>query len=162
NEPVHVYGIFNDAWTETGITWGNAPDLSTATDAKLSNVGTDAFPVGQLAWGASSAEWGIDVTDFVRRHPDADLSFVLIREQRFAAYGTSPNIVPGDTDTSRVTINTREAASGKPRLSLMMTASPTYYWNTNFNGSFAAGGSWDAGGGVPNGAGAVAVFGDFI
>jgi autotransporter-associated beta strand protein len=165
NEPVHVYGLINpalDAWTETGINWNNAPDLgAAAADARLGNVGTDALPVGQLAWSAASAEWGIDVTDFVRKHPDTNLSFVLIREQRFAAYGSGTDFHAGDTDTSRISINTREAASGQPRLTLMMTPHPTYFWNTNFNANFSAPASWDAGI-APDGAGAIVVLGDFV
>ena len=63
---LHVYGILNDSWTETGINWNNAPDLAGASDAKLANVNSDAFPVGQLTWNNTAHEWGIDVTDFVR------------------------------------------------------------------------------------------------
>jgi autotransporter-associated beta strand protein len=157
-EPVHVYGILNNAWTESGINWSNAPDLANASDAQMANVGTDAFPVGQIAWNATSQEWGIDVTDFVRKHPDQDVSFVLIRENRFDA--DPNNLRPGDTDTSRVTINTRESLTGKPHLSLYTLPNLTYFWNTNFDANWSPGTSWDAG--TPAGVGAVAVLGDFI
>ncbi len=159
-EPIHVYGILNDSWTETGINWNNAPDLANASDAQIANVGTDAFPVGQIAWNASAQEWGIDVTDFVRKHPDDVLSFVLIRENRFDPDPGTPPLRPGDTDTSRVTINTRESLSDQPRLSLYTLPNLTYFWNTNFDANWFAGTSWDAG--TPSGTGAVAVLGDFI
>ena len=160
---LHVYGIKNDAWTETGINWGNAPDLAGAADARLANVGTDAFPVGQLTWDGSVNEWGIEVTDFVRKHSDLDLSFVVIREERFAAgYAYDPD---GDADTSRVQLNTREALTGKPRMSLFMTQQPHYYWNANPDSkvavNFSAATSWDAGA-APNAPGAVAVLGDSV
>src|SRR5262249_22495500 len=134
---LHVYCILNSTWTETGITWNNAPDLVGASDAKLANVGSDAFPVGELTWNNSSHEWGIDVTDFVRQHPDAsgNLSFVLIREQRFL----------GDADTSQIQINTREAVSGKPRLSLFTTVNAFSEWRFNGNGSFFNASNWDVG-----------------
>src|SRR5439155_24815285 len=120
-------------------------------------VGTSAFPVGQLSWDSNVAEWGIEVTDFLRQRSDAagDLSFVLIREQRFA------NSSATDTDTSRIVINTRENGSGQPRLSLYMNASPAFYWNTNFDAPFSATTSWDVGA-SPGAAGDIAVFGDYI
>jgi hypothetical protein len=55
------------------------PDLA-AADAKLANVGSDAFPVGQLTWNSGAHEWG-STSPIFRTHPDSDLSFVLIRER---------------------------------------------------------------------------------
>ena len=66
---LHVYGILNDSWNELTINWSNAPDLAGASDSKVANVGTDAFPVGQLTWNNATNEWGIDVTEFVRSIP---------------------------------------------------------------------------------------------
>ncbi|HEX8524418.1 MAG TPA: DNRLRE domain-containing protein [Tepidisphaeraceae bacterium] len=156
--PIHVYGILNDAWTETGINWSNAPDLANAADAQLANVGSDAFPVGQLTWNGVEQEWGIDVTDFIRKHPDDDVSFVLIRENRFDA--DPNNLRPGDTDISQVVVGTRESLSGAPHLSLYLADRPTHIWNTNFNGNMTSAGSWDAG--APSGEGSIALLGDFI
>jgi autotransporter-associated beta strand protein len=161
---LHVYGIKNDSWTESGITWSNAPDLgSSATDARLQNVGSDAFPVGQLTWDNTVNEWGIDVTEFVRKNSDLDLSFVVIREQRFApGYAYDPD---GDADTSQIQLNTREAVTGQPRLSLFMTNQPVYYWSANPDSktavNFTAATSWDAGA-SPNAGSAIAVMSDFI
>src|SRR6185369_15941445 len=67
---LHVYGLLNDSWDEATVNWNNAPDLAGASDAKLANVGTDATPVGQLTWDNTAHEWGLDVTDFVRKHPN--------------------------------------------------------------------------------------------
>jgi autotransporter-associated beta strand protein len=150
---LHVYGILNDSWNELTINWSNAPDLAGASDAKLANVGTDVFPVGQLTWNNAASEWGIDVTDFVRKHPNADLSFVVIREQRFTNDGAG--------EIARIDLNTREAASGSPKLALSLYSQPHHFWNTNFNANFSAASSWDSGA-APNSAGAVAVLGDFI
>ncbi len=94
----HVYGILNDSWTENGISWITAPDLS-STDSKMLNVGTDAFPVGHLTFDGPQSTAMLDVTDFVRRHPDLVLSFVLVREQTFT----------GDEDNNRVDLSMRES-----------------------------------------------------
>jgi hypothetical protein len=161
---LHVYGIKNDAWTETEINWSNAPHLLGAADARLGSDATHGhpLPVGQLTWDASVNEWGIEITDFVREHPDLDLSFVVIREERWYGWAQDPD---GDADTSRIQLNTREALSGQPRLSLFMTQQPHFYWNVNPNSSvtvnFADASSWDAGA-SPNVSGAVAVIGDFM
>src|SRR5207249_11874411 len=112
---------------------------------------SDAFPVGQLTWNNTSHEWGIDVTDFVRKHPDTDLSFVLIREQRFL----------GDADSSQIRVNTREAASGKPRLALFLTTNGLYSWNKNAGGNWSGASNRDVNA-APTGAGPVAVLSDFI
>ena len=108
------------------------PDLAGASDALLANVGTDAFPVGELTWDNTSHQWGIDVTDFVRQHADAssNLSFVLIREKRF----------DGDADTSVITIDTKENSTGKPQLQLFNTANGLYAWNQNAGGKLVDGG----------------------
>lgn len=148
---LHVYGLFDDSWTETGINWSNAPDLAGAADARLVNVGTDAFPVGQLTYDGTANEWAIDVTDFVRRHPDATLSFAVVREQRFT----------GDADTSRVQIYTREAATGRPRLSLSLYANPVYNWRANADGVLSVGSNLDVGT-SPGAAGDVLNLGAFI
>jgi hypothetical protein len=96
----HVYGILNDSWSETGIAWITAPDLS-STDAKITNVGTDAFPVGHLTFDGTQSAAMLDVTDFVRRHPDLVLSFVLVREQTFT----------GDEDNNRIDLSLRESGN---------------------------------------------------
>jgi hypothetical protein len=79
----HVYGLLDDGWEEASLTWNNAPDLDAAA-GKMRNVGISAFPVGILTIGADG--YGrVDVTEFVRKHPDRQITFVLVREHRFAA-----------------------------------------------------------------------------
>lgn len=113
----HVYALSNDAWTENGITWSNAPNLS-SIDAKLTGVGASAWPVGQLTFtGATDQTVGIDLTQFLLEHPgqfdDGKLSFALVREERFA----------GDAESvaSFVEMYTREAGSAlAPQLTLFV------------------------------------------
>ncbi len=153
---LHAYAVLEDPnpvnkWSELGINWNNAPGLAGAADARLTGVGTTAFPAGQLTWNNTLNEWGIDVTELVRKYPDSfgDLSFAILREERFL----------GDSDSSQIQLKTREAASGQPKLTLMLYPNATYFWNSNFNGNFSNPSNWDAG--VPGGVGAAMVMGDF-
>jgi hypothetical protein len=148
---LHLYGLLNDTWTETGITWSNAPGLAGTTDARLTGVGTDASPLGMLTYDNATNEFAVDVTDFVRRHPDADVSFVLLREPRFA----------GDADAGRVRLNTREAAGGQPRLSVSLYADPVYNWRRNGSGALSAAANFDVRS-APNAPGAVLNLSAFV
>jgi hypothetical protein len=105
-ETFHVYAITNDAWSENGITWANAPGLLPG-DSKMAGVGTGAFPVGHLTFTGTRAEFGVDVTEFLQGHGDGVLSFALIREERF----------DGDFSGNVVELFTRESAFA-PRLML--------------------------------------------
>jgi hypothetical protein len=112
----HVYALADDAWHEDSITWATAPNLL-STDAKLTRVGTTAFPVGQLTFdsGTAAQTIGIDLTKFLADHPelfgDGLLSFALVREERFT----------GDADAAGgfVELFTRESGQG-PTLTLFV------------------------------------------
>jgi hypothetical protein len=84
----HVYALTDDAWSENTITWNNAPNLADL-DPKVTDVATSAFPVGHLTFGNTEAEYGIDLTDFLRLHPqlvdDGALTLALVREERFTS-----------------------------------------------------------------------------
>ena len=110
----HVYALTDDNWNEGSITWNNAPNLESA-DPKLTGVGTSAFPVGHLTFDNSQAEWGIDLTDFLRQHPqlvdDGALTLALVREERFA----------GDVDPSLSYVELMMKESGiAPKLTLFL------------------------------------------
>jgi hypothetical protein len=87
----HVYGLTNDAWNEASINWNNAPNLAdsngTALDEISENfiegIGTSANFVGQVTGIGTSRDLAIDVTRFVREHPDQQLTFLIAREVRF-------------------------------------------------------------------------------
>jgi hypothetical protein len=84
-----IYADTVDSWTETGLTWNNAP----AAGTKQSTVTV----------GLTSQYYDFDVTAFVKSERAAgntDASFVLKAD---AAFGDSPT-----------TFNSREAASNKP------------------------------------------------
>jgi hypothetical protein len=106
---VHAYGISNDSWNESTITWNNAPNLDPSSP-KITGVGSTAFPVGHLSFDSVSQIVRMDVTDYVKNHPDSTLSFALIRESRYANDNSD--------DGRHAIIDTREAASGRPYLEL--------------------------------------------
>ncbi len=116
----HVYALTSDAWDESAITWNNAPNLDDF-DAKVTDVGTSAFPVGMLTFDNTFAEWGIDLTDFIKLNPDVfedgALSFALVREERFS----------GDSDPSFSYVDLWTKESGlatSPKLLLSVVPEP--------------------------------------
>jgi hypothetical protein len=116
----HVYALTNDAWDESTITWDNAPHLDDL-DAKVTGVATSAFPVGMLTFDNTQSEWGIDLTDFIRQHPevleDGALSFALVREERFTD--------DADPSLSFVELWTKESGlATAPKLTLTMVPEP--------------------------------------
>ena len=87
----HVYGLTNDNWNESPITWNTAPNLAATTSTALNDIsqnfitgiGTTAHIVGELTGVATARQMSIDVTDFVRDHPDQQITFMIAREVRF-------------------------------------------------------------------------------
>jgi hypothetical protein len=105
----HVYGLTNDSWSESAITWNNAPNLDPAS-SQITGVGSSAFPVGHLTVDNIDQIARMDVTEFIKKHPDSAVSFALIRESRFSG---------DDADDARhALLNTSEASSGRPYLEL--------------------------------------------
>lgn len=87
----HVYGLANDNWSESTINWNNAPNLADSLGTALDdisenfieNIGNSAHVVGHLTGIAASRQLSLDVTDFVRSHPDQQITFLIAREVRF-------------------------------------------------------------------------------
>jgi hypothetical protein len=87
----HVYGLTNDSWNESTIDWNNAPNLKdslgTAVDDISENfiegAGNSAHVVGHFTGIAASRLLSLDVSEFVRDHPDQELTFLIAREVRF-------------------------------------------------------------------------------
>jgi len=87
----HVYGIANDNWNELTINWNNAPNLAASLGAAvddisenfITDIGNSARIVGHLTGIATSRGLALDVTDFVRNHPDQQLTFLIAREVRY-------------------------------------------------------------------------------
>src|SRR5207344_2428513 len=87
----HVYGLTNDNWNESSITWNTAPNLAATTSTALNAIsqnfitgeGTTAQIVGEVTGVGTARQMSIDVTDFVREHPDQQITFMIAREVRF-------------------------------------------------------------------------------
>ena len=113
---LHVYALSDDSWSESGITWVNAPNLLGAADAKLTGVGTTATPVGHLTFDGTQSTAAIDLTDYLRRHgagtDNGVLTLAIVREERF----------PGDADANVVELFTSESPTSPPRLTLYTDA----------------------------------------
>ncbi len=86
----HVYGVTNNVWFQSTLTWANAPNLaqnmppgSDFTNNYVLGAGDSANMVGQLVADAAAADHTIEVTDFIRNAPGSEVSFLLAREVRF-------------------------------------------------------------------------------
>ena len=111
NFAFHVYGIADDSWAETAITWNNSPNHE-ASQAKASGVGSTAFPLGVLTVGGTNANTRLNITNWVNEQLAGNkiVSLMLIREYKY----------DGDTaDASRhALLNTRESSANKPVLEI--------------------------------------------
>ncbi|MDB6125497.1 MAG: hypothetical protein JWQ71_4490 [Pedosphaera sp.] len=117
----HVYGITNNTWAQGTVTWLNAPNLaqniSPGTNYPnnyLLGAGVTAEIVGQLVANATSSDRIIDVTGYLRDHPGADVSFLLVRPVGF--FGDAQ-----DNDGISIISKEGSLATG-PRLSLVMNS----------------------------------------
>jgi hypothetical protein len=87
----HVFGIASDNWNESTINWNNAPNLKDSNGTAVDDIsenfiedaGNTAKIVGHFTGVAGSRTLALDVTDFVRDHPDQDITFLIAREVRF-------------------------------------------------------------------------------
>src|SRR5262249_12337904 len=86
----HVYGITNHNWTQSSITWSNAPNLaqnvpagSDYTNNFVLGAGDAAQIAGQLVADNTVTDRYVDVTRFIRQNKGTNVSFLLVREVRF-------------------------------------------------------------------------------
>ncbi|WP_221393662.1 DNRLRE domain-containing protein [Dyadobacter sp. NIV53] len=95
---VSAYGVDNSDWTETGISWANAPAGSGSA-------------LGSVNVNNTARYYEIDVTSFVQSHltGDGTVSFLLTN-------ATSQN--------SLLSFNSRENTANPPELVILQTAAP--------------------------------------
>jgi len=88
----HVYGLASDQWSESTITWNNAPNLGATQNLGqvndisqnfIEDVGGTATVLGHFTGTQTPGELMLDVTSFVKDHPDKQLTFLVAREVRF-------------------------------------------------------------------------------
>ncbi|MBA4124412.1 MAG: DNRLRE domain-containing protein [Acidobacteria bacterium] len=111
NLAFHVYGITDDSWSESTITWNNSPnhDLS---GAKASGVGATAFPLGVLTVNGTNGNTRLNITNWVNEQlaENKIVSLMLIREYKY----------DGDTadNVRHALLNTRQATTNRPLLEI--------------------------------------------
>ena len=86
----HVYGLTNDDWDESTITWATAPNLASSegvadsiSDNFILGINDSAEFVGHLTADQNFQLLSVDVTDFLREHADQQVTFLIAREVRF-------------------------------------------------------------------------------
>ncbi|MDF2610010.1 MAG: coagulation factor 5/8 type domain protein [Lachnospiraceae bacterium] len=88
----NLYGIVDDSWTQSGITWNNSPNHM-ATDSKVTGegviyLGSITFIDERDSSGASVIkEYVLDVSEFVKTHGDTTFTIMILDE-----YGYNVNL----------------------------------------------------------------------
>ena len=80
-----VYGMLGSDWDERTLNAGHAPGICRTVSA-MTKVDLATRPVGHLSFvpGESARSAWLDVTSFAQEHPDAMVTFVLIKEKKYA------------------------------------------------------------------------------
>ena len=115
---VHVYGLEEDSWSETGSTFASLAQLKknvTPGNQIANNVVEDSRNktkfLGQIwANSTTASERQLDVTDFVRSQTDLVASFLIVQEYRWSASNQLGSGV-GDTQPDGVNIASRSSTS---------------------------------------------------
>ncbi|MDF7822654.1 DNRLRE domain-containing protein [Pontiellaceae bacterium B12227] len=121
----HVYGLDDDSWSASSLTWDNAPNLlkgaatgNLITNRVVDGQGESAYIQGQLVFpNESNKERFIDVTDFLKSQPGRDVSFMITQDPRWDV--TLPSLEVGDTQLGGQTIQSMESGSG-PQLKIVL------------------------------------------
>jgi hypothetical protein len=80
-----VYGMPGNDWDEDTLKAGQAPSICRTVSA-IAKVDLVTRPVGHLSFvpGESARTAWVDVTSFAQEHPGARVTFVLIKEKKYA------------------------------------------------------------------------------
>lgn len=121
----HVYGIVDDDWDESTIIWANAPNLAASVsnvsdiaDNFIEEIGETATFVGHLTGRKPASDMMLDVTDFLREHPDQKVSFLVAREVRFEGENV-------DDDLTNLQLASKERLTNAgPQLLLFLATAP--------------------------------------
>lgn len=113
----HLYGLQDDAWTESTAWSGlssalrqNAPAGNQIANNPVTGQGTITRILGQITASASAAERQFDVTEFVRTQTDGFASFLIVQEHRWDV--ALPSLATGDTQPDGLSIASRETTAG--------------------------------------------------
>ena len=105
-----VYGLDKSHWTESTITAENAPGVCRTVSA-VKQINFNSRPVAHMTFTKAATTCAVDVTDYLKEHPDQEVTFALIKEKK----------TPQDNyGAFTVTLNTKECpkADQQPSLEL--------------------------------------------
>jgi hypothetical protein len=113
----YVYGIDANTWSESTLTWTNAPDLkkgkaagNTIASRVIDGEGTTAHILGQLVAATTTpSERLIDVTNYLRDLPNRVPSFLITQDPRWDV--SLPSLAAGDTQPGGLEITSSEGSS---------------------------------------------------
>jgi hypothetical protein len=132
-EPVraHVYGVTDNGWTETGMTWAgaagilkqNVPAGNRIQNNIVAGQGNRTRILGQVVVDSPVyAKRSLDVTGFVRSRGDGFASFLIVQEHRWDV--AQPGLTQGDTQSAGLVIASREGSGNGARLVAMTSDLP--------------------------------------
>jgi hypothetical protein len=102
NVPVKIYGITDDTWSESVITWNTGSPNHSSTATTVTGVGDTATYLTTVEMGNINQYFEFDVTSFINNQmSDKIVSFIAVDES-----GANANVI----------INSRENSSNKPEL----------------------------------------------
>lgn len=122
----HVFGITNNSWAQSTVTWATAPNLSqnipagnTIPSQFVNGLGDSAFLQGQLVFSSTNfSEQQLDVTAFIRARTNYDASFLVSQDPRWNV--ALPSLAAGDTQPDGMQLVSLEGSSvNGPRLLLV-------------------------------------------
>jgi len=136
----HVYGLDNAVWSQSSVTWSNAPNLAQGmpagvliTNRVILGQGNTAHILGQLVANSSTyADRYLDVTGWLRTLApgSASATFLISQDPRWNV--TLPSLAVGDTQADGIELYPTSAGNGPQ---LLLTTSGLR-WN-------AGNGNWD-------------------
>ncbi|MFM1769049.1 MAG: hypothetical protein RJA22_1578 [Verrucomicrobiota bacterium] len=133
----HIYGLEDDAWTESSVTWASLTSglrQNVAAGRQIAhnvvaNPGVRTRILGQWwASGTNFAERLLDVTEFVRAQADGQASFLIVQDHRWDhTLDSTTSRTVGDRQADGLRFIAREGnrtATPGPRLLLYRSSGP--------------------------------------
>ena len=113
----YVYGIDANTWSESTLTWTNAPNLkkgkaagNTIASRVIDGEGSTAHILGQLVAATTTpSERLIDITNYLRDLPNRVPSFLITQDPRWDV--SLPSLAAGDTQPGGLEITSSEGSS---------------------------------------------------
>lgn len=105
---VKVYGVTDTSWSETGLTWNNAPGLN-----RTSIVGTGVLITSQSVTLLANAVTSLDITSYIGAHLGQQVTIFLISEAASAANFVEYNSRRASANTPQLVLKYVQAVLGQ-------------------------------------------------